>query len=336
MSKKYVPSFLKEQVESGVLSPFDPPECAPAFPDAFTKKKKNLSNHMESDAFPMNRNRKPLTDFDAFNKVKKMPENNAFSMNKRTTTNDDDFDAFTTKKKTNDDFPMNKRTNEKNAFQKRSKENTFTANILPSTTSFLPGTLASLTATALIIPANLSSDDQGSSFAAKFAQKMKIVDDPDYVPPPITVNVSSEEEFPTLGGPPSTKSTTNSLWSEPSKIVKHAEEWHTILEKQRIEKENIHEQQELARHKRRIAKLNATSNHSKKIPIIPSKIHDQKTEEEFIPIEYEEDGFDSDDGLYASDVDEEEFFGDEEDDEEEEDEFNPNIYDDRRHRDELY
>ena len=48
------------------------------------------------------------------------------------------------------------------------------------------------------------------SFASKFAEQAKIVNNPNYKPPPKPINFQSEEDFPSLGGKPVNKVITKS------------------------------------------------------------------------------------------------------------------------------
>lgn len=352
MSKKYVPSFLKDSLPSGPASVLSSTtdsnivsvrERTNDFPDAFQMKKPKKES---TDLFPMSR--KKTGDFDAFNKIKPLPEVDAFSMNRRTGANgsndhnaSNDFDAFSKKPK-RDDFPMNKGERRENSSDeydpfrsKKHKENRHTTAppVIP-TVSFVPGTLASLTArkpTDSNVEGNKLTEDAGSSFAAKFAQRMKIIEDPDFVPPPAIVNVSSEEEFPTLGFAPPTKLVT--AWNIPSLsvIAPPVEEIIPVLTE---EKESTSIEEPVVRKKK-----SQSQDKKKKIPVLRRKqtaVASTVLEGEvFKPIEYDEDAFEEDE-WNQSDIDEEEFFHDSGDEDDEEDELNPNVYDDRRHRDELY
>ena len=147
MSKKYVPSFLKDSPPPTIsdLSSLPVRERTNDFPDAFQMKKPKKES---TDLFPMNR--KKVTDFDAFNKVAPMPEMDAFSMNRKKPESDSNFDAFSRKPK-RDEFPMNKGSNGLNDTDhfdpfrsKKQKENRRSHDLPPviPTASFAPGTLA--------------------------------------------------------------------------------------------------------------------------------------------------------------------------------------------------
>jgi len=362
MSKKYVPSFLKDlppsltDLSSSVL----PVRPTNDFPDAFQMKKQKREpsdsrepreprepresresrDTRESDLFPMNR--KKTGDFDAFTKVKPLPDMDAFSMNKKSSTSgagagSADFDAFSRKPK-RDEFPMNKdghdfqRENERDPFRskkyKENRSNTI-APVIP-TASFAPGTLASLTARKATDVA-VDASEESNSFAAKFAQRMKIMEDPDFVPPPAIVNVSSEEEFPTLGfagnGASGVTKRSTTAWNLPSSTLftPVVEDVVSVVteEKQNASAEDDH--------------VVSRKSKSKKIPVLRRKQVVASTEknEEFKPIDYDEDAFEEEE-WNQSDMDEEEFLHDSGDEEDDEDELNPNVYDDRRHRDDIY
>ena len=336
-----MPSFLKDS-QPPILSDLSSPALAPApvahrtidFPDAFQMKKPKRDSVRDSnDAFPMNR--KKNTDFDAFSKVAPLPEMDAFS--KKVSHASSDFDAFSRKPK-NDDFPMNKGgrgpkdgVEEFDPFRsKKQKENRTRSTAPPviPTASFAPGTLASLTARK---PGEEVANSDANSFAAKFAQRMKIIEDPDYVPPPAIVNVSSEEEFPTLGFCPAPSVTKHTSWNLPSSALKVPEEQVCPI----VSEEKDNPSTEFDKMPTRKKKENKDKK-EKRIPTLRRKVTTIVQEEgEFKPIEYDEDAFEEEE-WNQSDMDEEEFFRDSGEEDEDEDELNPNVYEDRRHRDELY
>jgi hypothetical protein len=354
MSKKYVPSFLKSQESPPLLSPstvfpsfpsaFSSSASGPStasastshepFPDVFPMKKhkkeiKDVSSS-DFDAFPMNRNKKKTNpdDFDAFTKAKRLPENDAFSMGKKpmnASASASDFEVFGKKKKHESDSVFSKSS-------KSSKENYPSLPTLPPV-SYIPGTLASLTATTVVAIETESKEDDSSSFASRFAQKMKIIEDPDYTPPPTIVNVSSEQEFPTLGVAPVLKQPTSS-WN--SIRVAMEEALPSLIPDTPIMEESTEENEPKKEKKRPRKKENG------KKTVLPKHILSKQTgqpdaeQEEFKPIEYDEESFEDEEEWTQSDLDEEEFFREEDDDEDDEDELNPNVYDDRRHRDDLY
>jgi hypothetical protein len=328
MSKKYVPSFLKDSPLTTIsdLSSLPVRERTNDFPDAFQMKKTKKET---TDLFPMSR--KKVTDFDAFTKVQPMPEMDAFSMNRKRPESTSDFDAFSRNPK-RDDFPMSKESNRSNdtdeydPFRSKKQKENRRSHDLPQvipTASFAPGTLASLTARKASDEAAPATDDAGNSFAAKFAQRMKIMEDPDFVPPPSIVNVSSEEDFPTLGFATVKSKQSTSTWGLPSSTLLVVEDpvcADMIEETVAVEGNTV-----------------SKPKNKKKIPILRRKLTTTLPTEEdgvFKPIEYDEDAFEEDE-LNQSDIDEEEFFHDSGEEDEEEDELNPNVYDDRRYRYEI-
>jgi hypothetical protein len=65
-----------------------------------------------------------------------------------------------------------------------------------------PATLASITSNGAVASTGTGSGaGSKKSFASKFAEQVKIANDPNYKPPPKPVNFSSEDDFPSLGGP---------------------------------------------------------------------------------------------------------------------------------------
>lgn len=306
MSKKYVPSFL----QSDALPTFEPfqafqtaKKVQTAFPDAFSMNKKK---QVEGGSFPMN---KPSRS-DAFESTSSFPDNDAFQKKKK--RDDSDYSAFSKPKQT------------------ESISRAFTSSLPPKPPG--PATMASLT--ALSLPTGPASSEQDQSFAAKFAARMKIVEDPDYVPPPKIVNVSSEEDFPTLG-PTRTLSgsSVQSGWGQTS-FIEHAEEWSTQLKQEQEQQRALQEQKE----QEALAKKQPTTEKkTKKIPRLPKqKLVSSETEpqEEFKPIDYDEDAFEDNSDLDVSDLDEETLFHDSEHDEDEDEDGI--TLEERRHREELY
>lgn len=65
-----------------------------------------------------------------------------------------------------------------------------------------PMTLASATSNGAVPMAGAGgASGSKKSFASKFAEQVKIANDPNYKPPPKPVNFESEDDFPSLGGP---------------------------------------------------------------------------------------------------------------------------------------
>jgi hypothetical protein len=73
-----------------------------------------------------------------------------------------------------------------------------------------PATLASLTAAGGVSGVNSGGN---KSFASKFTERVKVAQDPNYVPPPKPLDVNSNDDFPTLGSKPSM---TNKVAPEPT------------------------------------------------------------------------------------------------------------------------
>jgi hypothetical protein len=82
----------------------------------------------------------------------------------------------------------------------------------------IPATLASLTAAG---GGGGSVNSGGNmSFASKFTERVKVAQDPNYVPPPKPLNMNSQDDFPTLGlkssKPSMANSMTNKVTPEPT------------------------------------------------------------------------------------------------------------------------
>jgi hypothetical protein len=92
-----------------------------------------------------------------------------------------------------------------------------------------PATLASLTSNGdvsnPVTSGSGSSSGPKKSFASKFAEQVKIANDPNYKPPPKPVNFASEDDFPSLGGPkkPATTSATTVTAVKPATDTKFAD-----------------------------------------------------------------------------------------------------------------
>ena len=298
------------------------------------------------DAFPMNKKTSvgamdsSSDAFRAFGKVKALPEVDAFS--KKSSQDGDrrsssEYDAFSKKKKEDDDssdFPMTKRTD-------RSRENrpprenrnphlvfepmTYSAASIPSVTAPTK-TLPSI----VVVSGGEAKTElqEDASFAAKFASKMKMVTDPHYVPPPTVVNMESEQDFPTLGGPLASLASRANGWGQTA-LVLPAEEKTMETPSPRQKKRKQAKTQSGA---------DATAVTQKKIPVLPRHALGTKVPvtDDFKPIDYDEDAFEEEGELLSSDMDEEALFGDSNDENEDEDELDPTIYENRRHPDEIY
>ena len=360
MSKKYVPSFLKQ----GELP------TTPASFDAFSGHKKQKDHVAAFDAFPMNKRGVAVTrnehEFDAFSKVKKLPEMEAFSAFHSTRKfggveegGSDAFSAFgSTTRGTNGteeghDFPMSKRMGENRppkgdaARGARNPHLVFEPMTYGGALLAAPMTPAKKPAVVVVVrgkgveeakTVDAVDDPNGlgqanrtrlddSSFAAKFATKMKIIDDPSYVPPPTVVDMESEQDFPTLGVAPTKARGQSQGWTQPLR----SEEWTHSIQAVVVDTEPI-------KKTKKVAKKGAVKGDldKKMIPVVPQRIAKKRLEQQeeskdgdFKPIEYEEDAFEEDAALDASDLDEEALFADDDGDEEE-DELDPTVYENRR------
>ncbi len=323
--------------------------------------KKTSNKDAAYDAFPMNKKTGDTDSssdaFRAFGKIKALPEVDAFSKksshdfdSKKSTQDGDrrtssDYDAFSKNKKEDDassEFPMSKRSD-------RSRENrpprenrnphlvfepmTYSAATIPSTpTSSFPKI-----APAIMVVSGGQGQRQGqtdsaqedASFAAKFASKMKITTDPNYVPPPTIVNMESEQDFPTLGGPVTAKAIG---WGQ-STLILHTEEKQMETQSPRQKRRKQGKQGKQGNG------LPSQVEGHKKSSVLPRRALGTRAvgeeTEDFKPIDYDEDAFDEEGELLSSDLDEEALFGDSNDEDEDEGELDPNIYENRRHPDET-
>ena len=356
MSKKYVPSFLQQ----GEL-PTNGTAGATAPLDAFFTIKKQKENHATFDAFPMNKRGPTVVKgdhvFDAFSKVKKLPEVDAFSpfhaTRKFVTAGShegasDAFSAFCSKTRgagTNagaeggHDFPMSKRSDEDRPPRGETSRGVRNPHLVLEPMTYggallvVPVASAKKAAAVVIVSGKQPSttepvDDANDSFASKFATKMKMVEDPSYVPPPTVVDMESEQDFPTLGVI-TTKTTQG--WAQPLRSDECTQPVVTIQKKS--------EDTTRKRLPKKTSRLEgAVQAKPKMIPVVPHRMtkkqEEGKEDGEFKPIEYDEDAFDEDEELDPSDLDEDALFADE-DDSNEEDEMDPSIYENRRPED-LY
>jgi hypothetical protein len=304
--------------------------------------------------------------FDAFSKVKKLPEVEAFSSFHSTRTfgvgagaveggASDPYLAFgsngsKTRNGTGEgghDFPMSKRSSEDRPPTNERARGTRNPHLVFEPMTYggvllTPAMESTKKPTAVVVVSGgrsaasavstVTAEDDGS-FAAKFANKMKIVEDPSYVPPPTVVDMESEQDFPTLGGPPkkvqgqvqgwtqkiqeATIATVSAIPAVPKKKKRAVK----VLQEQVQDQENVQVQ---------TTRLQVVPRHRIK------KVQEEGKEgDEFKPIDYEEDAFDEDDVLESSDLDEEALFADDDGDEDDE-EGDPAFGEARRYRDELY
>lgn len=339
MSKKYVPSFLKQG---------EPPSSNTVSFDAFASNKKQKEK-TAFDAFPMNKRGvvRNENEFDAFSKVKKLPEVDAFSAFNSTrkfgdvgegTT--DAFAAFGSKTRggtdaeEGHDFPMSKRTGENRPPKGETSRGVRNPHLVFEPLTY-GGALISnptkKTAAVVVVSGKTHGAEEAkttdamddSSFAAKFATKMKIVEDPSYVPPPTVVDMESEQDFPTLG---MVGAKPSQGWAQPLR----RDEWT-----QPVQKATVSLDTEPIQKTKKVPKKTVEK---KIVPVVPRRAtktqEEGKEDGEFKPIEYEEDAFDEDEALDASDLDEDALFADD-DGEEEDDDLDPNVYENRR-PDDLY
>jgi hypothetical protein len=182
----------------------------------------------------------------------------------------------------------------------------------------VPGTLASLTSNGTVTAKG--------SFASKFANKAKIIEDPDYVPPPKQIDLNSEEDFPSLGGSkPTPKPVSESKPVSASSFADLARNWAKKKEEdEEAERVRIAEEDRLRRETQMLSK--------------GFNIMRLKQKSAYGYDNEEDDGSYNDDDAFSHDSFEVPSQDESESDEEnqEEDEFNGNLERDRRHRNDLY
>ena len=285
MSKKYVPSFLKDQQQS--------------VPSTTTN----------TSAWPTQRNQTTQNNDGASN-----PFNNS---NK--------FSALS------DDFPMNK------------KDKPIVNTSLPAREApkLAPATLASLTS-------NGNGSAPKKSFASKFAEQVKIANDPNYVPPAKPVDFTSEDDFPSLGAPKKpaaapTKSATSSTKSvavpaptpspEPApgatKFADLARGWAKQKEDEE-EKARLKALQEEERRREMSLMRNINILGFRRRQALYG--HDEDEDEDDYNYQNEESSLGDD----SYEVPDEDDAPPEEEEEEDNDEFNQNVGCDGRRKDDLY
>lgn len=200
-----------------------------------------------------------------------------------------------------------------------------------------PATLASLTGNGSTSSGGGSGPKK--SFATKFAEQARIAADPNYKPPQKPVDITSENDFPTLGG--STKPAAGA-WGKPkvnvvvdpdvkpavSSFAEKAKEWARKKE----------EEEEMARLKKIQKEKERRENElMKSLPVFnmrQRKYYDYNEEND----EYDQQGDDSSLGEGSYQMDEEDGAGgpSEEEDDDNNGEFNQNVGWDGRRRDDLY
>jgi len=200
-----------------------------------------------------------------------------------------------------------------------------------------PSTLASITSNGAV-SAGITSTSSGpkKSFASKFAEQVKIANNPNYKPPPKPVNLTSEDDFPSLGGPKKATTATITVTITPcdkpatsnaTNFADMAKGWAKQKEDEADAALQKAVQEETARHQAEIMRS---------LPIIGGLRRNQNNynyedeEEDYNP-NYDEsslggDSYQADDNGHPSS----------EEEEEEENEFNSNIGWDGRRRGDIY
>jgi hypothetical protein len=206
-----------------------------------------------------------------------------------------------------------------------------------------PATLASITSingtTANGVTVVTGGSGAKKSFASKFAEKVKIEEDPDYKPPPKPIDFGSEDDFPTLGAPSKplalalVKPTQSAGPQAPkfdAKFAEKAKEW-AEQKKAEEEAEKKRRYEEARRHHKE--SIMSSGIHIIKHTFANSK--NSESDEEYNP-NYDEEGIDDDDYLYNVDEDELNSMDGEEDEENEDNELNSDVGSNRRHKNDLY
>lgn len=195
--------------------------------------------------------------------------------------------------------------------------------------TLVSGTMASLT----------KAQSSSTSYSSRFAEQERIKNNPNYVPPQKPVNISSEDDFPTLGVPKVPILAVPKVATSGQTLIQMAEGWGKKIkeddeanrrriqtdedERRRIAKENClkekygDDKQKIVGKNKSIIKARKNEYYVKEIgaykPIVDNTLEEDSVES--CPSHEEEE---------------------EDDDESQEDEFNTNIGYERRHRDELY
>lgn len=349
MSKKYVPSFLKQGEPPAIASGTATTASFDAFPMNKKQKEKGTATF---DAFPMNkRGGSGVTEFDAFSKVKKLPDVEAFSSFHSTRTfgsagteGADPYSAFGSKTRGTEEgethgFPMSKRSAEDRPSRREESRGVRNPHLVFEPMTYggailsAPAVAPSKKAATVVVVSGVKDDakevEEDSSFAAKFATRMKIVEDPSYVPPPTVVDMESEQDFPTLGMAP-----------VKARTQVQVQGWTQTIQAATIATVSAHPVADstIQKKKKRVAKVQVEGQENKQVqkkaPVVLRRIRktqDESKEGEFTPIDYEEDAFDDGDVVDTSDMDEDAFFADEDD--EDDDELDPTVYENRRPED---
>jgi len=186
------------------------------------------------------------------------------------------------------------------------------------------GTMASLTR---------SKDINRHSYSNRFSEQYKLKGNPNYVPPQKPINITSNDDFPTLGTPkivPIPKQTD---------MVHMAKEWGTKIEEEKeanLKRIQMAEIQRRADIKEQYIKEKYGTPECKvkfKNGLIVKNHKNRYYDKEYVEFKKIVDDTISDDSFESEPSREDEV---EDEEESPDDEFNTNIGYDRRHKDELY
>lgn len=202
-----------------------------------------------------------------------------------------------------------------------------------------PATLAQLTSNGSVPPI-VSGGGGGpkQSYAARFGQQAKVAADPNYVPPPKPIDLTSEDDFPSLGAPAIPKASAprkpeNTVIEAPkapggASFADLAKSWARKKEdEEEAERRRVMREEQRRREAERIRRT---------IPLISirRRQHDfEEDEEDDYNPTYEDNSLGESDSYEMPDDDDQPPTEEEED---EEGEFNQNVGWDGRKRDDLY
>ena len=208
-----------------------------------------------------------------------------------------------------------------------------------------PMTLASATSNgaAPMVASGGSGGGPKKSFASKFAEQVKIANDPNYKPPPKPVNFESEDDFPSLGAPAKKPANTVAVPSPGSVAsIPKSSSGQSFAElakgwAKKKEDEAEEERQKAIREEQR-RRENAVLSKGAMLMRFGRNRHadyDDEDEDDYDP-SYGDDNLLDDDSYEAPSHDEAEDEDSEEDQEQQDGEFNNTMGYDRRHRNDLY
>ncbi len=182
----------------------------------------------------------------------------------------------------------------------------------------VPATLASITSNG--------TGGKGGTYASKMAERAKMAANPNYVPPPKPVDVTSENEFPSLGGAPKKVDSPkiDSGVKKSGSFASLARDWAKQKEEEEEEEKMIRMRLEEEERELRLLRSMVAVGRRKK------NATDYTLEGE------EEDQYDESSLGGDSDNEMPEDSEPSEEEEEEEDEYNQNVGWDGRRRDDLY